>query len=99
MRSPHLRQSYQKSWDAFLEATMKLWCFLEQSIGRIGNEPKTRTSLAQEGYFLRWRIRERMRRFFWPSFRRPLPVFFTPTNDSPNRLRYCFRLLLLSDST
>jgi hypothetical protein len=27
---------------------------------------------------LRWRIRARMRRFFWPSLRLPLPVFLTP---------------------
>ena len=31
------------------------------------------------GYFLRWRIRARIRRFFRPIFRRPRPVFFTPT--------------------
>lgn len=30
-------------------------------------------------YFLRWRILARMRRFFRPSFRLPLPLFFTPT--------------------
>ena len=30
-------------------------------------------------YFLRWRILLRMRRFFRPTFRRPLPVFFVPT--------------------
>lgn len=34
------------------------------------------------GYLLRWRIRERMRRFLRPSFRRPLPVFFVPTHNS-----------------
>jgi hypothetical protein len=28
--------------------------------------------------YLRWRIRARLRRFFRPCFRRPLPVFFTP---------------------
>lgn len=41
------------------------------------------------GYFLRWRIRERMRRFLRPSFRRPLPVFLTPTNSSPTS---CFAM-------
>ncbi len=30
------------------------------------------------GQPLRWRMRARIRRFFWPSLRRPLPVFFTP---------------------
>ncbi len=30
-------------------------------------------------YFLRWRIFARIRRFFRPIFRRPLPLFFTPT--------------------
>ena len=34
-------------------------------------------------YFLRWRIRARMRRFFRPTLRRPFPVFFTPTCNSP----------------
>jgi hypothetical protein len=35
-----------------------------------------------ENYFLRWRIFERIRRFFRPNFRRPLPVFFVPTHYS-----------------
>ena len=30
-------------------------------------------------YFLRWRIRARIRRFFRPTLRRPLPDFFVPT--------------------
>ena len=30
-------------------------------------------------YFLRWRMRARIRRFLRPIFRRPLPVFLTPT--------------------
>ena len=33
-------------------------------------------------YRLRWRILARIRRFFCPSFRRPLPDFFTPTDRS-----------------
>jgi hypothetical protein len=32
-----------------------------------------------EAYFLRCRIRARMRRFLLPIFRRPLPVRFVPT--------------------
>ena len=35
-------------------------------------------------YFFRWRIRARIRRFFRPIFRRPRPVFFTPTSNSSN---------------
>ena len=38
------------------------------------------------GYFLRWRILERMRRFLRPSLRRPLPVFFVPTRNSVERI-------------
>lgn len=34
-------------------------------------------------YFLRWRIRARIRRFLRPIFLLPLPVFFTPTRFSP----------------
>ena len=34
---------------------------------------------SRNDYFLRWRIRARIRRFFRPIFRRPRPVFFTPT--------------------
>jgi hypothetical protein len=34
-------------------------------------------------YFLRWRMRERMRRFFRPSLRRPRPDFLTPTRELP----------------
>jgi hypothetical protein len=30
-------------------------------------------------YFLRWRMRARIRRFLRPILRRPLPVFLTPT--------------------
>jgi hypothetical protein len=33
-------------------------------------------------YFLRWRIRARIRRFLRPIFRRPRPVFLTPTSFS-----------------
>jgi hypothetical protein len=33
-------------------------------------------------YFLRWRIRDRMRRFFRPTFLRPRPVFLTPTSNT-----------------
>src|SRR5690606_15408726 len=32
--------------------------------------------------YLRWRMRERMRRFLRPSLRRPLPDFLTPTSHS-----------------
>lgn len=34
-------------------------------------------------YFLRWRILARMRRFLRPILRRPLPVFFVPTDYAP----------------
>ncbi len=33
----------------------------------------------EPGYFLRWRIFARIRRFLRPILRRPLPVFFVPT--------------------
>jgi hypothetical protein len=33
-------------------------------------------------YFLRWRILARMRRFFRPILRLPLPVFLVPTQSS-----------------
>src|SRR5262249_1719070 len=36
-------------------------------------------STTGERYFLRWRMRDRMRRFLRPSLRRPRPVFLTPT--------------------
>lgn len=35
--------------------------------------------------YLRWRILARIRRFFWPSLRRPLPVFFTPIDVLPRK--------------
>jgi hypothetical protein len=35
---------------------------------------------SRNNYFLRWRIRARIRRFLRPIFRRPLPVFFVPTD-------------------
>jgi hypothetical protein len=46
--------------------------------GRIGG----RCVLYQpsRAYFLRWRIRARMRRFLRPILRRPFPVFFVPTS-------------------
>ena len=34
-------------------------------------------------YFLRCRIRERIRRFLRPTLRRPRPVFLTPTSKPP----------------
>lgn len=34
-----------------------------------------------EDYFLRCRILARIRRFFRPTFRRPFPVFFVPTES------------------
>jgi hypothetical protein len=34
-------------------------------------------------YFLRCRIRARIRRFLRPIFLRPRPVFFTPTKSTP----------------
>jgi hypothetical protein len=36
-----------------------------------------------QDYFLRWRIRARIRRFLRPSFRRPRPVFFVPKTHAP----------------
>jgi hypothetical protein len=40
-----------------------------------------------DAYFLRWRIRDRMRRFLRPIFRRPFPVFLTPTVELPELYR------------
>ena len=43
-------------------------------------------------YPLRWRILDRMRRFFRPTLRRPFPVFFVPTRVSAfksNAMCYC----------
>ena len=34
-----------------------------------------------KNYFLRWRILARIFRFLRPTFRRPLPVFFVPTDS------------------
>ncbi|TVP95981.1 MAG: hypothetical protein EA381_17920 [Planctomycetaceae bacterium] len=42
-------------------------------------DAKYRRQTRQPAYFLRWRIRARIRRFFLPTLRRPLPVFFVPT--------------------
>lgn len=38
---------------------------------------------ARGDHFLRWRMRERIRRFLRPILRRPLPVFFVPTKRLP----------------
>ena len=43
-------------------------------------------SPGQKRAYLRWRIFERIRRFLRPSFRRPLPVFFVPTQYSVEKL-------------
>ncbi len=55
------------------------------------------------GYFFRWRILDRRRRFFRPTLRRPLPVFLTPTlipflspsRNSPTRRNPLFCKLIL----
>lgn len=39
-------------------------------------------AVKDRNYFLRWRIRARMRRFLRPILRRPFPVFFTPTSPT-----------------
>ena len=39
-------------------------------------------------YFLRCRIRARMRLFFRPIFRRPRPVFLTPTSGSSKMRKF-----------
>ena len=43
-------------------------------------------------YFLRWRIRARMRRFLRPILRRPFPVFFVPTSKLQTDPVHVFRL-------
>jgi hypothetical protein len=42
-------------------------------------DPETAKRRHAADYFLRWRILALMRRFFLPTLRRPLPVFFVPT--------------------
>ena len=50
-------------------------------------------------YFLRWRIFARMRRFFLPILRRPLPVFFVPTRNTPIHLVSKNETTSLTDSS
>jgi len=47
--------------------------------------PHSGTKEFREIYPLRWRIRERMRRFLRPTLRRPFPDFFVPTRVSDCR--------------
>jgi hypothetical protein len=55
-----------------------------RAIRFVDRVPKTepRELRLAEDHFLRWRILARMRRFLRPSFRRPLPDFLVPKDNS-----------------
>ena len=83
---PTLNES-SAAGNARLEPARKPFWASTISVHRQGSPTGSR-SVRMETY-LRCRIRDRIRRFLRPSFRRPLPVFLTPTRHSIKVVRCC----------